>query len=80
MGNAPSDVKVRFGMPEPERRDLLDVLLRINAIAMRAFDVIEADAISEADVLDMTRLPDACNQFTQALTRHAHRKIGAARP
>lgn len=72
-----STVKVPLGMESAERRRLMDVLLRLHEIAMQAFDAMEADALSEADVLLLLQLPDYCNQFTRAIERHARTKADA---
>lgn len=64
-------VKRPLGIPESERRDLLDVLLRLHAAAMATFDCIEADSWDQDDVLAMVGLPDICNEFTQRMTSHA---------
>lgn len=66
-------VKRPLGIPEGDRRDMLDMLLRINRIAMATFDCVEADAWDPDDVAQMAALPDACNDFTRSMSRQAVR-------
>mgnify|MGYP001568637646 CR=1 FL=1 len=69
----PIATKRPLGIPENERRDMLDMLLSINKLAMSVFDAVEADAWDMTDLNNMLTLPDACNDFTLAMTRHADR-------
>ncbi len=66
-------MKRPLGIPENERRDLLDTLLRLHKASMHIFDCIEADAWDMTDLRVMLELPDICNEFTMAMSSHAMR-------
>lgn len=66
-------MKRPLGIPEDERRAMLDTLLRLHKAAMHAFDCIEADAWDMNDLTVLVALPDTCNEFTSAMSAHALR-------
>lgn len=65
-----------LGMPNEERRRLMDVLLRLQKLAGDAFDVLDAQMISERDALLFLQLPDYCNAFTLGIEKFARSKVG----
>lgn len=67
-------------METSERLDLMDVLLELSKISGEAFDMLEANLISEADVFLILQLPDWCNKFTQGIERHARRRVAGQDP
>lgn len=70
-----STKKMRLNMEESERRRLCAILLKISSLSMEAFDIIDTDRISEADVLLILQLPDWCNAFTKGIEVHARKRI-----
>jgi hypothetical protein len=75
LASKASDRKGILGMPDDERHRLMEVLLRVSAIAMQAFDCLDADAMSEKDAATILQLPDWCNEFGQGIRQHAFRKM-----
>lgn len=67
--------KVSFRMDPTLRTHLLDVLLDIQNLAGDIFDMLDADQVSEADILLMLQLPDYCNKFTKAMETHARQVV-----
>lgn len=70
-----STVKLPLNMDESERRRLCEVLLKISDLSMKAFDIVDTDRISEADVLLLLQLPDWCNAFTKGIESHARKRV-----
>lgn len=68
-----SEHKHPLRMDEYERTELMEVLLKISSIAQEAFDVVDANALSEKDVFLILQLPDWCNYFTKAMEHQARR-------
>lgn len=65
-------------MENSERLELMDVLLRISSISQEAFDILDSQSISEADVFLILQLPDWCNAFTKGMEDYARMKVDAA--
>lgn len=74
-----STTKNPLRMEKAERDELMEILLRISKISMEAFDMIEADELSEADVFLILQLPDWCNAFTRRVEAHARNRARESR-